>query len=198
MFIQGLNTILTVCDTTNTNATAVNALVSPNGPSQAKKQAARQTGALMKYTINGRQIIHCWDPSHLIKVVRNNLEVKNIAHFISKRWQSGDEETIGQMQIATWDHLQTLFEIDNRLPQRRLKLTDEHLKPSKYKMKVSHAAQVFSATCGNTMLEYVEKGIIKNKHFCHTAQLLLFMNDLFDSINGSEKNGDSTLKSTLR
>lgn len=167
----------------------MNTLVNPARPS------TKQLGGLLKYKVNGHQLIHGYDPSHLVKVTRNNFEKKNLAHFISKRWQAGDEDNIGSLQIAAWDDLNVLYRMDLRSTQRRLeKLTDEHLKPVKLKMKVSLATQVFSNTCGSVMLQYVEEGILP-EDFTSTAELLLFMNDLFDSINGSG-DGD-TLKSAV-
>ncbi len=179
-----------MCDQCNTNSCTVNNLANPNNVS------SQQTGCLLKYKVNGHEIIHCYDPSHLIKTVRNNLETKNLAHFIPKRWQAGDEENYGPLQIASWGDLQKLYDLDKRSTQRSLpKLTDEHLKPEKMKMKVSHATQVFSATCGSVMLEYIEQSILP-AHFTSTAQLMLFMNDLFDSINGCDRYVD-TLKSAV-
>lgn len=159
--------------------------------------STKQSGGLIQYKVNDHKLIHCYDPSHLIKVTRNNFETKNIAHFIPNRWQTGDEESYGSLQIAAWDDLQQLYWMDTRSTKRRLpKLTDEHLKPEKMKMRVSRATQVFSVTCGSVMLEYVERRMLPD-HFTSTAQLLLFMNDLFDSINGSEKYTDG-LKSAVK
>lgn len=187
----GLNPILSICDQANTNATTVNELVNPNSLS------TKQTGGVLRYKVNNHQLIHGFDPSHLIKVVRNNCETKNLAHRISERWQTGDTANIGSLQIACWDDIYELYRMDLRSTQRRLpKLTDEHLKPNKLKMKVSNATQVFSNTCGTVMLRYVEQGIIP-KHFTSTAKLLLFMNDVFDSINGSDNQPAGTLKSAV-
>ncbi|KAG4074956.1 hypothetical protein HA402_014535 [Bradysia odoriphaga] len=187
----GLVPIMSVCDTCSTNANAVNGLVHPSATS------TKQTGDLLMYKINGHQIIHCYDPSHLIKAVRNNFQTKNLAHFVAKRWELNDDKFDGPLQIATWDDVYELFRKDFRSPQRQLiKLTDEHLNPSKLKMKVSIATQVFSNACGTVMLEYVENGKLP-EHCTSTAHLLLFMNDLFDSVNGSIKNPTGTLKSAV-
>lgn len=189
---KGLVPILSVCDTCSINAAAVNELVYPNA------NQTKQTGALLQYKISGHVITHVFDPSHLIKVGRNNFEVKNIAHFASDRWQRGfDEFESGTLQIAAWDDIAQLYRIDLRSTRRRLpKLTDEHLKPSKLKMKVSIATQVFSETCGSVMLQCVEEGTLP-QHCTSTAELLLFMNDLFDSINGSRDHPADSLKSAV-
>lgn len=169
----------------------MNELINPNKPS------TKQTGALLQYKVNGHQVTHCFDPPHIVKVVRNNFEVKNLVHHISERWQFGDEDTIGSLQIACWDDIHEMYLKDERMPIRSLrKLTDEHLKPNKEKMKVSNATQVFSDTCGTVMLQYVEEGVIP-QHFTSTAKLLLFVNDIFDSINGSANQPADSLKSAV-
>lgn len=157
----------------------------------------KQSGALLQYSVSGNLITHAYDPSHLIKTVRNNLKTKNLTHFITNRWQSGEEDEVGSLQIACWDDIDYLYRVDLRSAQRRLdNLSEEHLNPNKDKMKVSTATQVFSNTCGTVMLEYAEQGLVP-KHFVSTAQIILFMNDIFDSINGSHHNPTGTLKSSV-
>lgn len=183
--------ILSVCDTCSINAAAVNELVHPNG------NQTKQTGALLQYRIGRHVITHVFDPSHLIKVVRNNFEMKNIAHFATDRWQPGSDLYDSSLQIASWDDIAELYRIDLRSIQRRVpKLTDEHLKPSKLKMKVSIAAQVFSETCATAMLQCVGQRTLP-QHCTSTAGLLLFINDLFDSINGSTDHPAYSLKGTV-
>lgn len=179
-YSEGLVPILSVCDTCSVNASTVNELVYPAPQTQ-------QTGDLLSYTVHGHRIIHVYDPSHLIKVVRNNLEVKNLAHFVGERWQPGMADYDASLQIATWDDIDHLYRKDLVSMRRMLtKFTDEHLKPNKLKMKVSVATQVFSNACGTAMLAYVDNGMLP-KHVTSTARLIFFVNDLFDSINGSDK-----------
>lgn len=192
--VPGLIPILSVCDQASTNASTVNTLINPNNPT------SEQSGRLLKYTVDGHQLIHVYDPSHLIKSIRNNLQTKNLAHFISERWTAGyvgyDDDT-ASLQIATWDDINALYRLDLCSTQRRLhKLTDEHLQPNKRKMRVAEATQIFSSTCGNLMLSYAEQGIVP-ADFDSTAQLVLFMNDAFDSINGSVKGPNGSLKSAV-
>ncbi|XP_037049980.1 uncharacterized protein LOC119084205 isoform X2 [Bradysia coprophila] len=187
----GLKPILSVCDTCNVNANTVNELVYP------RANQTQQTGQLLQYKVNGHRIIHTYDPSHLIKVIRNNFEVKNVAHFISERWQPGCADYAGSIQIAAWDDINQLYRMDIRAVRSVLpKLTDEHLKPNKLKMKVSVATQVFSNTCGTVMLECVDNGKVP-EDFATTARFILFVNDLFDSINGCDKYPVDSLKSAV-
>lgn len=180
-----------MCDTCNVNANTVNELVSPNA------SLTQQTGKLLRYKVNGHTIIHTYDPSHLIKVVRNNFEVKNVAHFITERWRPGFEDYDGSLQIAAWSDINELYRMDLRSVRRMLpKLTDEHLKPNKLKMKVSVATQVFSNTCGSVMLQCVNNRTVP-EDFTTTARFILFVNDLFDSVNGSNKYPADSLKSAV-
>lgn len=87
--------------------------------------------------------------------------------------------------------------MDLRSIQRMVpNLTDEHLKPNKLKMKVSIATQVFSSTCGLTMLQCVKRGTLPGD-YNSTARFILFMNDLFDSVNGSDRQPSDSLKSAI-
>ena len=60
-------------------------------------------------------------------------------------------------------------------------------------MRVCVATQIFSHTCGSMMLKYAENGILPKK-FSNTAEILLFFNDLFDSVNGSYEYDSDQLK----
>lgn len=130
-------------------------------------------------------------------MVRNNLQIKNLAHFITVRWQPGFEAYDGCLQIAAWNDIDYLYSMDLRSMERMLpKLTDEHLNPNKLKMKVSVATQVFSGTCGSVMLRCIKQGTLP-EHFTSTARLIMFINDLFDSVNGSDKYAYDSLKSAV-
>lgn len=187
---QGLEPLMSVCDQSNTNASAINDLV--------KSPSLQQTGCLLKYTINGKTIIHCYDPSHLIKSIRNNLETKNLEHYIGERWRKGRKGGHnGTLQIATWNDIQALFRKDLHSTERAVpKLTEEHLRPIKQKMKVSTATQVFSNTSGSAMSRFCQKGLLP-PHSTRTAKFLLFVNDLFDSINCCENDTGSVLRSPV-
>lgn len=183
--------MLSVCDQASTNANTINSLIYPNSQSTT----IPQTGALLKYKVNGRNMIHCFDPSHLIKSVRNNLETKDLRHFIGDRWEKGlsTDSFFGKEQTASWNHIEDLYKKHSLSPESDLlKLTQEHIKPNKDKMRVSVAAQVFSNTTGKCMAKFIEKGILP-PDFNDTTKMLYFMNDLFDSINGCEKDKRNAL-----
>lgn len=160
----------------------MNLLINPVNP-------PKNDGRLLVYHANGRRIIHCYDPSHVIKVLRNNLEKKDLVHNMTKRWQVGDlnnNVSPSSSQRASWYQIDKMYRMDLKSPQRLLlKLSDEHLTPNKYKMKVSKATEIFSNTCGTVMLDAIEEKRLP-PHYAGTAQVLLFLNDIFDSLNCSE------------
>lgn len=157
----------------------------------------RHPGCLLQYKVDGRTIIHCYDGPHIIKVVRNNFEVKDIKHNINERWSVSNSQTFGGEQTASWDDVRCLFDHDRQGCHRMLpKITEEHMKPTKLKMKVSVATQVFSQTYGTVMLECADKQRIPAKSKA-TGQLLLFFNDFFDSINGGGPAQEGSLKGSI-
>ncbi|KAI5635260.1 hypothetical protein NE865_12052 [Phthorimaea operculella] len=65
--------------------------------------------------------------------------------------------------------------------------TEDHVNPEKCKMKVKIATQVFSEKVASTM-GYLAKNNILPKECQDTADVLLFFDALFDSVNGSQEN----------
>lgn len=182
--------MLSTCDQLGVNVKAIRQLMDPN---------CVEAGGLLSYEIHGTTIIHCFDPPHLIKGIRNNLITKMLKHRITKRWSlSGiDPSKKGKRQsarTAKWEHVDRLYHLSLQGSTKLLpKLSAEHIKPNKSKMKVSVATQVFSATCGRLMLKYADNQILPKNH-SDTGELLLFFNDVFDSMNGSSEHEDGGLK----
>lgn len=142
-----------------------------------------KVGDILQYVFNGHEIIHCYDPPHLIKALRNNLLTKNIKHFINHERNPNHEKA----SYASWDDVSELYDYDRCGTIRLLpKITHEHIDPKRKKMKVSHATQVVSATFGKVMLYLSERNQLP-RDFSGTAEVLLFFNDLFDSLNCSFK-----------
>lgn len=147
-------------------------------------------GQLLTYKIRDVTVIHCFDPPHLLKGIRNNLITKELSHFVFKRWSPstsnfGKDLDEQQERIAMWVDVVNLYDFNSRGSINLLKkITVEHIKPTKEKMKVSVAAQIFSETYGNLMLHCSKKKLLPRDSSA-TAQLLLFVNDLFDSMNGA-------------
>lgn len=96
--------------------------------------------------MGGQEIVPLYDPPHLLKCMRNNLITKNL-NFTDKD---------GKNRVAKWDHIVQLYELDKHecvIGDRiNPKLTDAHIYIDKMKkMKVSHAAQIFSQRVGSIM-----------------------------------------------
>lgn len=155
-----------------------------------KASIAENEGKLLTYKLGDATIIHCWDIPHLIKGTRNNLITKNLSHFVFKRWNSSDSTSTNDVKqekefIASWDDVSDLYDLNLKGSQRLLKkITPEHIAPNRRKMKVSVATQVFSQTYGKVMQHCSEKMQLP-RDCTSTAQILIFFNDLFDSMNGS-------------
>lgn len=171
------------CDQVGVNVKAIQQLMDPNSVDTSK-------GGLISYEIRGNVIIHCYDPPHLIKGIRNNLMTKNLKHQITKRWNissPGSKKSVNKQKArtASWDHVEGLYQYTLRASTKLLpKISAEHIKPNKSKMKVSIATQIFSETFGTLMMKYADNGTVP-RNYSDTAEIMLFFNDLFDSINGS-------------
>lgn len=191
--------IASVCDQCSTNVKAVNQLINPEYDKQKKK---KPTTGLLQYKIRDTVIIHCYDPPHLIKGIRNNLVTKQLQHHVTRRWnitETGFQENIIKQPArrASWDDLKSFYDWSNRGSTKLLpKITSEHISPNKEKMKVSHATQVFSQTYGNMMLKFCTNEELP-KQLSDTAEILLFFNDLFDSVNGSVESSGNELKAAV-
>lgn len=181
---------------------AVNQLINPEYDQDKKNKPA--TG-LLQYRIRDTVIIHCYDPPHLIKGIRNNLETKELQHHITKRWNITDtgfktDITKQAARRASWDDLKNFYIWSNGGSTKLLlKITPEHITPVKQKMKVCNATQVFSQTYGNMMLKYATKPNLPKQlsDTADTAEILLFFNDLFDSVNGSSESSGNQLKAAV-
>ncbi|KAJ6639141.1 Transposable element P transposase [Pseudolycoriella hygida] len=156
----GLNILGSVCDQAASNVTAVHSLINSNANTFGRAKSGR---------------------------TRNNLQTKNLRHSILRRWSSSSsvyDLKRKKEQIASWDDVTEVF---NSLKGKRKllsKITEEHIKPVKLKMKVVTACQIFSESYAKTMLQCSKNEQLSN-NCSGTAQALIFFNDLFDSLNGS-------------
>lgn len=171
-----------MCDQASTNVSTINELIRSN--SETKTSGEANSGQLLTYKLGDTTVIHGYDVPHLLKGTRNNLQTKNLSHYVVKRWCSSDSNSMNKKEVltASWDDVSDLYLKGSKklLP----KITPEHINPDKLKMKVSTATQVFSQTYGKVMLHCSEKKQLP-RDCSGTAQILMFFNDLFDSLNGS-------------
>lgn len=188
--LLGLKVLVSTCDQVSVNVKAIRHLMGPNFVNSS-------AGELLSYEIQGTVIVHCFDPPHLIKGIRNNLMTKTLKHRITARWNlstTGFRKSVKKQKLrsASWDQVERFYRYSLKRSTKS-KLTEEHIKPNKLKMKVSVATQIFSQTCGSMMLKYADSGILPKK-YSNTAEILLFFNDLFDSVNGSCEYDSDNLK----
>ena len=102
------------------------------------------------FFINGAEVIPLYDVPHLLKGIRNNLLNKNLQF----KWKK-------DLQTASWDDIISFYEMDSGDFDTKMcnKLTDEHVYPDKLKkMKVKHAAQVFSQRVSASMRAVLKFG----------------------------------------
>lgn len=134
---SGLKILATVCDQGATNCAAINYLTKHNATANNYSEDVKI------FEINGQNIVHIYDSPHLLKGIRNNLLGKHLV------WNKN-----GKSYTAKWDHIISVYKIDNASGNLRLlpRLTDSHVIPEKLKkMKVSYAAQIFSHFVASVM-----------------------------------------------
>ncbi|XP_037038241.1 uncharacterized protein LOC119075785 isoform X2 [Bradysia coprophila] len=189
VFSTGLNVIHSVSDQVVTNESAIHRLMD--------RHFVRSPGCLLKYKVCDKTIIHGYDAPHWLKVVRNNLQVKNFKHFISERWNISTPKIYGKSQVASWDDVESVYDQDKTgCPRLLPNINGEHIKPERLKMKVCVATQVFSQKYSNVMEDFADRKLIRDSSR-ETARMLLFFNDLFDSVNGSGPAQIARLKGSI-
>lgn len=144
----GLNVICTVCDQYSANVNAIKTL-----KEECKKICASDIDL---FDINGQEVVAIYDPPHLLKGVRNNLISYDMT-FIKENIK----------MKANWNHIIQLYKLDEGDFNTRMcnKLTDSHIFKEKLKkMKVKHAAQVFSHRVSSTMRWTVRHGNFLRLH----------------------------------
>lgn len=138
----GLEIIATVSDQGSTNVAAINYL---RLESMKLSQSENIENFYGGNIIDDYEIIHIYDPPHLLKSIRNNLLNKSVQFT----WR-------GKTQTAIWTYIFNLYNLDKKnenVEMRTLpKLTEAHVLINKIKkMKVSIASQVFSHRVASTM-----------------------------------------------
>ncbi|KAJ8910405.1 hypothetical protein NQ315_011369 [Exocentrus adspersus] len=170
----GLKIVAMVCDQGSGNQSALNSLISEGHIHQEENR--------LSFDVNGKEIILIYDVPHLFKGVRNNLLNKEL-HF----------KINGDKKVAKWDDIIDFYYLDTADSTRLCpKLTDLHVLPDKInKMKVSCCTQVFSNQVGSLMKRISQWDIQDEyklkKSASDTADLILFLDQLFDSLNSNSK-----------
>ncbi|KAH1028611.1 hypothetical protein HUJ05_001950 [Dendroctonus ponderosae] len=179
----GLLIVATVSDQGATNAAAIRSLIQ-----DTQRQCVRKgvDNGYQGYLVDEMEIVHLFDIPHLFRGIRNGL-LKDDLHFVED----------GVSKVGSWDHLVKLYQIERNRGHYSLiyKLTDEHVLASKLKkMSVKHCTEVFSRTvaCAMQFRAVASTGLNQSSdHYLDpkatdTAHLFLFLDELFDSLNGSQ------------
>nr|XP_049704773.1 uncharacterized protein LOC126056285 [Helicoverpa armigera] len=169
----GLKVVSVTCDQGTSNIAAINLLIKETKEKYLRNNKEYKEGF---FEINDTIIYPIFDPPHLIKGMRNNLITKNLECYMD-----------GKKRTAKWAHLEALYKNGPGFKGLRLipKLTARHVIPNLIpKMKVKYATQVFSKTVSVAMGFIAEIGRIP-KESTETAEVLLFFDRLFDSVNGN-------------
>lgn len=95
--------------------------------------------------MEGDEVLHLWDPSHLIKGIRNNCLKKFL--IIGP---NNEGVPIWDIITRAWHMNQAL----NPAKPRLKKITAEHIEENKiHKMRVKHAVQILRKTMSDWILE---------------------------------------------
>lgn len=153
--------VSTICDQGGTNRAAIASL-------------CKDSGTLDDFTfsIGDDKFFPLFDPPHLLKCMRNNFVNKSV-HFNGK--------------VAKWQDIIDLYNFDGQAnPDGKIcpKLTDDHIYPEgRKKMKVKLATQVFSRSVYAGLIFAINANVLSAEAE-GTADLVIFFNKLFDSLNG--------------
>lgn len=123
------------------------------------------------FEVHGRHYFYLFDPPHLLKSIRNNLQ-KYCFVFDGKK-------------KASWDDIAQFYTIDEQQRFRLApKLTQKHINlPAFSKMKVKTAAQVLSRTVAAALETHAQLTGRKNSE---TAEFIYAFDQLFDALNSSQ------------
>ncbi|XP_039302748.1 uncharacterized protein LOC120357108 [Solenopsis invicta] len=188
----GFHVVATVCDQGSCNVAAIKELLLRT----AMKKNLKNTSENQTYIVGDQNVIHLYDPPHLIKGIRNNLISKDLLLRLS----TPEEED----RFASWDTLKTAWIMDKKINTIRpllKKITAEHILEDKIKkMRVKYAVQAMSGTIAGVIQTFAtskcvvsinQKDIQIGEEEIATATVVNFFNDLFDSVNGDDRREDA-------
>ncbi|KAB0796798.1 hypothetical protein PPYR_10859 [Photinus pyralis] len=177
--VIGVEVIATICDQGAANRAAINSLLRDTAEYlQTQGIENRYHGFLIKK----QEVVPLYDVPHLFKGIRNNLMKYNA------RFTQNDV-----IKVAKWEHIEKFYLLDTMDPTRLcVKLTDAHIYAKHMnKMKVSLMTQVFSWNVGSLMKRISQWNIESDcklpREAEETADLILFLDSLFDSLNGNSR-----------
>lgn len=175
----GFTVIASISDQGSTNEKAVRELIDETKANLLSDDKDCSQDIIM---IDDLEIVHIFDPPHLIKCLRNNLLTKDLKYS----WE-------GKERIASWSHLMKAFEIDKQNGIFRLfqKLSVANIYPNnKEKMRVPLCKRVFSHTTASHLMfmcnnksKSLDGKLQMDEQGLDTALLFHIVDNLFDSLN---------------
>ncbi|GLV44630.1 hypothetical protein CBL_02860 [Carabus blaptoides fortunei] len=178
----GLNVVSTVCDQASANCSAINQLIAETRAEHIRK-GDNYEQKCNQFEVNEIPVIALYDVPHLFKGLRNHFARKNIVCVLDGNNMTGD-----------WQHIADSYVIDQQEELGSLRfcpnLTERHitLPQSSDKMKVKYCTQVLSQRVA-MMLNHLAKKNDICAEARQTALIVLFLDQLFDSLNSCSKNG---------
>ncbi|GLV37470.1 hypothetical protein CBL_10564 [Carabus blaptoides fortunei] len=160
----GLNVVSTVCDQASANCSAINQLIADTRAEHIR-MGSDWDQKCNRFEVNQISVIALYDVPHLFKGLRNHFQ------HIADCYAIDQEEEVGSLRLCP-------------------NLTDRHINllQSSYKMKVKYCTQVLSRPVA-AMINY----FAKKDDICaaakQTALVILFLDQLFDSLNSSSRDG---------
>ena len=174
----GLNLMAYVCNHADHHVGAIDLLLEETRV-QVEMGAEVETGMLL---VEDQAIVPIFDPCMLLTDIRGNF-CEGAVVF----------EKDGVEKVAKWEHVLQAYEIDKELTQHLSKLTDRHVYPMRInKASVTDTIQVFSSTFSDYMKTIAGKTSNKTTESLpiealETAELIAFLDWIFDSVNGSSQ-----------
>lgn len=128
------------------------------------------------FTLNDSKVYVIYDPSHMIKLVRNVLGKQKVLYD-------------GENGKIEWKYVESLykFSIQNNVTYGH-KITKEHIEYTHNKMKVKLATQLLSNSVAETIQKLMDRGIPEFQGAEATIKFLKNFNNLFDIMNTRHKN----------
>jgi hypothetical protein len=150
--------VASISDQGSTNAAAIKALLNDTQEYCERHQVENK---FQGFLVDVEEVVDLYDVPHLIKGIRNSLLINNVC------FTEG-----GVQKEASWEHLLELYRLDQKM--------------GKY-------SQFFSRTVATAMKARAMTSIdldpssefYLNPQASHTADLFLFFDQLFDSVNGN-------------
>ncbi|XP_063911164.1 uncharacterized protein LOC135128200 [Zophobas morio] len=175
----GLNIIASVCDQSTTNSAAIDILLQETRRRAILENEEETEENVIK--IGDHKVVPLFDPPHLLKSMRNNLLTKDLLYV----------DKAGVERRASWSFFEKAYGLDQTLGDNlRMmpKITIDHVKPNLRgkKMKVRYASQVFSRSVSSfiNLCSSRTFGGILPPDAQYTSDLFMFMDSVFDSVNG--------------